>query len=133
MSEELHESDAAPYSDASCVDVFLASTSLMWSDQTVPRLRPLCMLLHICWMGVLSSNKWPFAIPFSENGGWAYFQGWAYFREATVQVKLGLQVLAHLCIQNTVEDVWITEGGFIINSVFPLHQHNNKYVIIGIF
>jgi len=36
--EELHESGAAPYSDVSCAVVSLASTSLTWSDQTVPQL-----------------------------------------------------------------------------------------------
>ena len=45
-SEELHESGAAPYSDASCVVVSLASTSLAWSDQTAPQLRPLQLLAH---------------------------------------------------------------------------------------
>ena len=46
----------------------------------------LCMLLHILvsWVGVLSSNKGPFAMTCSENGGWAYFWVWAYFWETTV-------------------------------------------------
>jgi len=35
-SEELHESGAAPYSDAPCVVVSLASTSLAWSDRIAP-------------------------------------------------------------------------------------------------
>jgi len=43
-SEELPESCAAPYSDASCAVVSLASATLVWSDQTVPRLRPLQLL-----------------------------------------------------------------------------------------
>jgi len=47
----------------------------------------LCMLLHIilvCWVGILLSNKWPFAITCSEYGGVGVFWGWAYFRETTV-------------------------------------------------
>ena len=37
----------------------------------------LCMLLHIilvCRVGELSSDKWPFAITFRENGGWGIFR-----------------------------------------------------------
>jgi len=45
-SEELCESGAAPYSDASCVVVSLASTSLVWSDRTVPLLRQLQLQAH---------------------------------------------------------------------------------------
>ena len=45
-SEEQHESGAAPYSDASCAVVSLASTNLAWLDQTVPQLRPLQLLAH---------------------------------------------------------------------------------------
>ena len=45
-SEELRESGAAPYSDAYCAMVSLASTNLMWSDRTVPQLRPLQLLAH---------------------------------------------------------------------------------------
>ena len=44
--EELRESGAAPCSDASCAVVSLASTSLEWSDQTVPQLHPLQLLAH---------------------------------------------------------------------------------------
>jgi len=44
--EELRESGATPCSDASCVVVSLASTSLAWSDQTAPQLRPLQLLAH---------------------------------------------------------------------------------------
>ena len=40
-SEEQHESGAAPYSDASCTVVSLASTSLVWSDRSAPRLHQL--------------------------------------------------------------------------------------------
>ena len=40
-SEELCESGTALYSGTPCVVVPLASTSLTWSDRTVPRLRPL--------------------------------------------------------------------------------------------
>ena len=46
MSEELRESGAAPYSDASYAVVSLANTSLAWSDRTVPRLCPLQLLAH---------------------------------------------------------------------------------------
>ena len=74
-SENLHESGAAPYSDASCAVVSLASTSLVWSDKTVPQLHLLQLLAHTYmyttdfttmhaatyyfgfWVGVLSSNK----------------------------------------------------------------------------
>ena len=45
-SEELRESGAALYSDASCAVVSLASTSLAWSDRTAPRLPPLQLLAH---------------------------------------------------------------------------------------
>ena len=45
-SEELHESGAAPYSDASCAVVSLASTILAWSDRAVLRLCPLQLLAH---------------------------------------------------------------------------------------
>ena len=89
-SEELRESGEALYSDTSCVVVSLASTSLAWSDQTAsnsaasPHIHVhYACLLHIilvCWVGVLLNNKWPFAITFSENGGWAYF------REAMVYI-----------------------------------------------
>jgi len=41
MSEELHESGTAHYSDVPCVAVSLASTRLVWSDRTVPQLYPL--------------------------------------------------------------------------------------------
>ena len=69
----------------------LASTSLTWSDQTAPWLHPLQLLaliykyttdfttMHAAtyYFGLLggctSSNKWPFAITFRENGGWVYF------------------------------------------------------------
>ena len=40
-SEELHESGAAPFSDAA-----LVSTSLVWSDRTAPQLRPLQLLAY---------------------------------------------------------------------------------------
>ena len=146
--EELHGSGAAPYSDASCSVVSLASTSLAWSDWTVLRLHPLQLLLPhcvclslllpncvlfscCCWsastcchahvaqtivslhihyrfhiyaccyifgllVGILSSNKWPFAITCSENGGWTYFLGRAYFWETTVQLKChGSRLLQH--------------------------------------
>jgi len=45
-SEELRESGAAPYPDAYCAVVSLVSTSLVWSDRTTPRLRPLQLLAH---------------------------------------------------------------------------------------
>ena len=45
-SEELHESGAAPYSDASCAVVSMESTSLTWSDRTAPQLGPLQLLAH---------------------------------------------------------------------------------------
>jgi len=44
--EELRESGTAPYSDTYCAMVSLTSTSLMWSDRTAPRLRPLQLLAH---------------------------------------------------------------------------------------
>jgi len=45
-SEELHESGTAPYSDAACVVVSLARTSLAWSDRTVLQLYLLQLLAH---------------------------------------------------------------------------------------
>jgi len=44
--EELHESGAAPCSDVFCALVSLVNTSLVWSDRTVPQLRPLQLLAH---------------------------------------------------------------------------------------
>jgi len=44
--EELHESGAAPCSDAFCTVVSLTSTSLAWSYRTAARLRPLQLLAH---------------------------------------------------------------------------------------
>ena len=44
--EELHESGPAPESDVSCAVVSLVSTSLAWSEQTAPLLRPLQLLAH---------------------------------------------------------------------------------------
>jgi len=73
-SEELQETGTAPYSDASCA----------------VRLRPLQLLAHTyCTLRISSllqiwSIGWayfrPFAITFSENGGWAYFWGGRIFK-----------------------------------------------------
>jgi len=72
----------------------------------------LCMLLHtcislICWVGIFSSNKWPFA---SENWGWGYFWGGgACFRETVVHLSYHVQMVRMLrwdgCLQFTCS-VW---------------------------
>jgi len=83
------------------------------------------MLLHIvlaCWVSVLLSNKWPFAITFSENGGRVYdcgFRGcmmniltrlWIQYVNCLIELYFSWQVLTrfswgssaciHVCISN---------------------------------
>jgi len=112
----------SPYSDASYAVVSGEHYSRVVGPNCAPiRLRPLQLLAHtykyttdfitvlllhitlVCWVGVLSSNNWPFAITFSKNGGWAYFR-----YEATVYVLRSLKLYRF-------------KGGSLVLPIHPLN------------
>jgi len=96
------------------------------------RVSSLCMQLHIilvCWVGILLSNKWPFAITFSENGGWVYFQ------EATVLVSVQLYMYVCRDTQYSTERNCVTLlvplGTINWAGNIKSYQHTTKYTIVS--
>ena len=88
---------------ATTVSASAAAPRLRLLQLAAPRLRPLQLLLLecVCLLSRTRSTKHnkptntlqillvcmlsdPFAITCSENGGWAYFQGWAFYRETAL-------------------------------------------------